>query len=204
MKKQLFIIGGALAILFTACTKDDTTGIQLQAHDQNRMMDTMHAMMDRMEAMTMTNDPEIDFTEMMMMHHQGAISMANVELQSGKNDSLKRTAQKIITEQQMEIQQFQTILSSVTVDNMDMEYMMEQMDGMKKMGKAIDVQLITGDTDNDFATLMIWHHQSAIDNASGYLHHGNNAQLKTMANNIIKAQTMEIGELSDWLKANRR
>ncbi len=89
----------------------------------------------------------------------------------------------------MEIQQFKTILATITVDNMDMEYMMEQMEGMKKMDKAIDVQLITGDIDNDFATLMIWHHQGAIDDASGYLHHGNNAQLKTIANNIIKAQT---------------
>ncbi len=62
----------------------------------------------------------------------------------------------------------------------------------------------TGDIDNDFATLMIVHHQGAMDNASAYLHHGNNAQLKTMANKIIKAQTIEIQELSDWLKANRR
>lgn len=206
MKKTVFVVGSAIAIMLTACTKSDNNDYNqyLQPHDANRMMDTMHAMMNRMEAMTMTNDPEIDFAEMMMMHHQGAISMANVEIQSGKNDSLKRTAQKIITEQEMEIQQFQVILSSISVDNMDMEYMMEQMDGMKKMGKAADVQLITGDIDNDFATLMIGHHQAAIDNASGYLHHGNNAQLKTMANNIIKAQTMEIGELSDWLKANRR
>lgn len=132
------------------------------------------------------------------------MNMANVQLQEGKNDSLKRTAQKIIRDQQMEIQQFQTILATLKKDNTDMEYTMEQMEGMKKMDKAIDVQLITGDIDNDFATLMIWHHQSAIDDASGYLHHGNNAQLKTIANNIIKVQTMEIQELSDWLIANRR
>ncbi len=164
----------------------------------------MHAIMNRMETMTMSNDPEIDFAKMMTMHHEGAINMANVELQAGSNDSLKRTAQKIITEQQMEIQQFQTILATLTVDNMDMEYMTEQMDGMKKMDASMDVQLITGNIDNDFATLMMLHHQAAIDYASGYLHHGNNAQLKTIANNIIKAQTMEIQELGAWLKANKR
>ena len=205
MKKNIFVLGSAVVMMLAACTKTNSNNNQyLQPHDANLMMDTMHAMMNRMEAMAMTNDPEIDFTKMMMMHHQGAISMANVELKSGSNDSLKRTATKIINEQQKEIAQFQTILASIKVDNMDMDYMMEQMDAMKKMDKAIDVQLITGNIDNDFATLMIWHHQSAIDNASGYLHHGNNAQLKTIANNIIKAQTMEIGELSDWLKANKR
>lgn len=75
---------------------------------------------------------------------------------------------------------------------------------MEKMGKVADMQVITGDIDNDFATLMMSHHQSASDNASAYLHDGNNAQLKTIANNIINAQTMEIGELADWLKVNKR
>lgn len=204
MKKTVFIIASVVVILFAACTKSNDNNQFLQAHDANRMMDTMHAMMSRMMAMKMTNDPEIDFSKMMVMHHQGAISMSNVELQSGTNDSLKRIAQKIVIEQQKEIMQFQSVLSTITVDNTDMEYMMEQMEGMTKMDKTADIQLISGNTDNDFATLMIIHHQGAIEDASGYLHHGNNAQLKTMANNIVKSQTMEIEELADWLKANKR
>ena len=205
MKKTIILLGSVLIIFFGACSKNSSNNNQyLQPHDANVMMDTMHAIMNRMEAMAMSHDPEIDFAKMMTMHHEGAISMANMELKTGKNDSLKRIAQKIIKEQQMEIQQFKTILASLTVDNMDMDYMMEQMAGMKKMDAAMDVQLVTGDTDNDFATLMMVHHQSAIDDASGYLHHGNNVQLKTIANNIIKSQTMEIQELGNWLKANRR
>lgn len=164
----------------------------------------MHAMMSRMEILPKTNDPEIDFARMMTLHHQGAINMSNVELRDGKNDSLKRTAQKIINEQQMEIQQFNTILAGISVDNSDPSFTMEQMDNMMKMGKVGDVQVITGDIDNDFATLMMGHHQAALDNASAYLHHGNNAQLKSMANNIIISQTIEIKELADWLKANKR
>lgn len=204
MKKTVFVLGSAVVIMFAACTKSNDNNQYLQAHDANRMMDTMHAMMNRMMAMSKTNDPEVDFTKMMMMHHQGAINMANVELQAGSNDSLKRTAQKIITEQQDEIQQFSTILTTLTVDNSDPDFTKEQMGNMTKGGKTADVQLITGNIENDFATLMIGHHQSAIDNASAYLHHGNNAQLKTMANKIVASQTMEIEELSDWLKANKR
>ncbi len=203
MKTKLLLIVATIAVAFAACTKD-STGIKLQAHDQNRMMDTMHAMMTRMMAMPKTNDPEIDFAKMMIMHHQGAINMANMELQSGTNDSLKRTAQKIITEQQAEIAQFNTILAGLSVDNSDPDFTMEQMDNMMKGGKVADEQIFTGDIDNDFATLMIVHHQGAIDNASAYLHHGNNAQLKTMATNIVKSQVMEIQEMSNWLLANRR
>ncbi len=203
MTNKILLFAAIVLVALSACKKDNN-GIELQSHDQNRMMDTMHAMMSRMEALPKTNDPEIDFAKMMIIHHQGAISMANVELQDGKNDSLKRTAQKIINEQQAEIMKFDSILASITEDNSDPVFTKEQMDNMMKGGKAADVQLITGDIDNDFATLMIVHHQGAIDNASAYLHHGNNAQLITMATNIVTTQVKEIGELADWLKANKR
>ncbi len=204
MKNSFLLFIAASVIFLTACSKNDNNGIQLQPHDQNRMMDSMHAMMNRMMAMPPTNDPEIDFVKMMIMHHQGAINMANVELQAGANDSLKRTAKKIITEQQAEIAQFNTILAGLAIDNSDPSFAIEQMNNMMKGGKVADEQIITGDIDNDFATLMIVHHQGAIDNASAYLHHGNNAQLKTMATNIVNSQVMEIQELGNWLIANRR
>ena len=202
MKKTLPLIAGLFALAFTACNKDD--GIEIANHDSNKMMTVMHTMMTQMESMTKTNDPEVDFAKMMVMHHQGAINMANLELQEGKSDTMKRTAQKIINEQQAEIQMFNTIIAGLAVDNSDPAFTMEQMDNMMKMGKVADAQLITDDIDNDFATLMMIHHQSAIDNASAYLHHGNNAQLKTMATNIVMSQNKEIDELADWLKANKR
>ncbi len=202
--RMLFLLSGlVVAITLVSCSKDDN-GIVLQDHDQNRMMDSMHAMMDRMQAAPKTNDPEIDFAKMMIMHHQGAIGMANVELEAGKNDSLKHIAQNIITEQQAEIQEMNNLLMNLTVDNSDPDFSMEQMNNMMKGGETADIQIITGDIDNDFATLMIVHHQGAIDNASAYLHHGNNSMLKTMATSMVTSQTKEIQELADWLKMNKR
>jgi uncharacterized protein (DUF305 family) len=204
MKKVIFSIAMiTFGLGFTACKKD-ADGIILQSHDDNRMMDSMHVMMDRMEAMTMTMDPEVDFSEMMIMHHEGALNMSRALVSAGKNDSLKRFAQKVITDQTAEIAVLKTIRMSLTVNNMDMDFMQEQMDNMEKTTKQTDVQIITGDIDNDYATLMIIHHQAAIQDASAYLHHGDNAQLKTIANNIITAQNKEIIELSNWLKANKR
>ena len=200
---KFIVVAFTLVLTFVACKKE-TNGIVLQAHDDNRMMDSMHTMMARMETMPMTMDPEVDFTEMMMMHHEGAINMSNALISFGANDSLKKFAQKVIVDQRVEITALMTIRMTLVVDNMDMGYMQEQMDNMEKSGKAADVQIITGDIDNDYATLMIIHHQSAIDDANGYLHHGNNTQLKNIASNIISAQNKEIIELSNWLKSNKR
>ncbi len=65
-----------------------------------RAMDTM----DRGMSVAPTGDPDTDFARMMIPHHQGAIDMAKVELQFGKNPVLRRLAQGIIVEQQQEIE----------------------------------------------------------------------------------------------------
>ena len=45
-----------------------------------------------------SGDPDRDFAAMMIPHHQGAVDMAKVELQFGKNPVLRRLAQGIIVE----------------------------------------------------------------------------------------------------------
>lgn len=106
--------------------------------------------------------------------------------------------------QQMEIQELTSILGTETANNSVPAFTMEQMDHMMKMDQMADVQFITGDLDNDFATLMIPHHNSAIENSEAYLVHGSNGSLKEIAMETIEAQKMEIKELSDWQKANKR
>ena len=108
----------------------------------------------------------------------------------------------MITAQQMEIQGLTTILNGQTVNNSVPAFTMELSDHMMKMDQVSDVQLITGDIDNDFATLMIQHHNSAIENSEAYLMYGNNTQLKALAQKMIDDQKKEIKELSDWLRNN--
>jgi uncharacterized protein (DUF305 family) len=45
-----------------------------------------------------------DFAALMVPHHQGAVDMARIELQYGKDPVLRRLAQAIIVEQLQEIQ----------------------------------------------------------------------------------------------------
>jgi uncharacterized protein (DUF305 family) len=71
------------------------------------------AMMQAMEHMhrdmsiVPSGDPDRDFAAMMIPHHQGAVDMAKVELQFGKNPVLRRLAQGIIVEQLQEIEVMQ-------------------------------------------------------------------------------------------------
>ena len=70
------------------------------------MMQAMESMHKDMNIVP-TGDPDRDFAAMMIPHHQGAIDMAKVELQFGKNPVLRRLAQGIIVEQLQEIEVMQ-------------------------------------------------------------------------------------------------
>ena len=63
---------------------------------------SMQSMMKAM-AVKPTGDPDLDFVNMMTPHHQGAIDMAKVELQYGKDPMLRKLAEDIVEAQETEI-----------------------------------------------------------------------------------------------------
>jgi uncharacterized protein (DUF305 family) len=194
----------ALLGFTTACSdEDDDDAVKIQAHDQNQMMTVMHEMMAEMQTMKMTQDPDIDYAEMMKMHHMGAIEMAELELRSGNNSEMKAMAQAIVDAQKKEITQLDSFLATSTPTTMNMEFHMQMMEGMERMGKQADLQIINGKIDQDFATLMIGHHQSATEMAQMQLLMGKNTQLKSLSSMIIEEQNKEITQFQTWLLANR-
>jgi uncharacterized protein (DUF305 family) len=70
-------------------------------------MDAMMKMHQSMTSMEMTGDPTHDFVMMMIPHHQSAIDMAQVLVKEPNADpEIKTMAEKIISDQQKEIDQF--------------------------------------------------------------------------------------------------
>jgi uncharacterized protein (DUF305 family) len=63
-------------------------------------IDAMHAPM--VQAVS-AQDADVAFTCAMIVHHQGAIAMANVELDQGKDKEVKKMARKMIEEQTKEV-----------------------------------------------------------------------------------------------------
>ena len=167
-------------------------------------MAIMHAMNDQMSAMEMTGDADHDFASVMVMHHQGAIDMANKELEKGNDETIQTVAQQIIDKQTAEKQELTMWLESHTPEpNADGHaFDAEMMEVMEKMKNWKDILALTGDADNDFAQLMIIHHQQATDNAHSILHHGHHEEIKSMARMMIEDQNKEITDLTAWLKTN--
>jgi Ca2+-binding EF-hand superfamily protein len=77
------------------------------------------------------------------------------------------------------------------------------MDAMQTMMAGMEAMEKTGEPGADFASMMIPHHQSAIDMAEAYLEHGDDPELTNLANEIIAAQQKEIEFLQNWLNERR-
>ncbi|MCQ0969129.1 DUF305 domain-containing protein (plasmid) [Paracoccus sp. TK19116] len=72
---------------------------------------------------------------------------------------------------------------------------------MEKMHEGMAIEL-SGDPDVDFARGMIAHHQGAIDMANVLLDHGDDPDMRALAEEIIAAQEAEIATMQAWLKVN--
>lgn len=71
---------------------------------------------------------------------------------------------------------------------------------MDRMGRAM-LAPITGDPDRDFATMMIPHHQGAIDMAEAELRFGHDLILRRLAQGLIVEQQQEIAVMHQALGA---
>ncbi len=67
------------------------------------LMRAMAAMNPSMMQGMMLQDADMAFACSMLAHHQGAIAMARVELEHGKDEEMKKMAQKMIDDQTREV-----------------------------------------------------------------------------------------------------
>ena len=73
-------------------------------------------------------------------------------------------------------------------------------EAMSVMHRDMHTAEYTGDADQDFVTMMIPHHQGAIDMAKALLLYGKNPQVRRLAQEIITDQQSEIQLMQLWLK----
>jgi uncharacterized protein (DUF305 family) len=76
---------------------------QTDDSDWSELIASMDKMHMAIGAVKRSGNSDVDFVRLMVPHHQAAIDMAKTQLLYGKDSQMRRLAQEIITDQQLEI-----------------------------------------------------------------------------------------------------
>ena len=205
--KNLILLTFIFPFVLISCSKNEddannnTTPTTFDNHS-SVLMQRMHSMSDSMAMMHMTGDPDYDFAMMMKMHHMAAIDMATQELANGNDSVIKNLSQMMKDAQMMEVQVLDSFTNAHTPIPIMTDFGMKAEHAMHVMDNNADAQNLNGDSDHDFAHLMLPHHQSAMEMAMAIKQTGQNQMIKDMAQEMIEMQQMEINTLQIWLNSN--
>lgn len=174
----------------------------MNGHDMSKMDDEMKSSPDA------DKQPyDLQFIDTMIVHHQGAVKMAQMVLGKTQRPELKTFAQKIIDDQTKEIEQLKKwrdewYAGKPPAINMAMPGMTNE--GMKMMNsdhvKKMD-EMEPAHFDDHFLNMMTPHHQGAIDMAKEALQKAEHPEIKDLANRIIATQSAEIKQMQAWKTA---
>lgn len=81
----------------------DMKAMGADASESSKAFAEVNMKMHKDMTMEFTGNPDVDFAKGMIPHHQGAIDMAKVVLQYGKDPEMKKLAEDIIKAQDTEI-----------------------------------------------------------------------------------------------------
>lgn len=196
----------ALSLILTACGSSGASSSASSASPSNSStgasapVDVQH------------NAADVSFAQQMIVHHQGAIQMAQMATAKASTQQVKDLAQRIETAQGPEIQEMtswlkawgQPVAAGAAMSGMDTGGMSTSSASMGSMGQQEMDQLnaATGKNfDRMFLQMMTAHHQGAIAMAKTEQADGSNPQAKARAGSIETSQTAEVTEMGQMLQS---
>ena len=149
------------------------------------------------------NDADVTFATDMIPHHRQAVEMATLAETRAESQDVKDLAAQIVDAQGPEIDKMSSWLTEwgqpvpEDMSGMDMSGSMPGMmssDDMDNLANASGAEF-----DQMFLTMMIAHHQGAIEMAKTEQSDGQNADAIALAGQIEQAQTTEISTMQGLL-----
>lgn len=150
---------------------------------------------------------DLRFIDGMILHHQGAINMAESVLENSSREEMKELANAIIAAQQQEITQMQEWRQAWYPDadpspmmyHAEMNHMMPMTpDAQAAMMMNVDLGSADDEFDLRFLNAMIPHHEGALVMAERVLENSDRPELQELAQTILTSQQQEIEQMQQW------
>jgi len=189
-------LAAALTLTLAGCANDQTSGPAVASSSATA------------EATATHNDADAAFAQMMIVHHEGALEMAELAQSAAQSPDVVALAERISAAQGPEIDLMTGWLEAWGEPGPDamghggMDHGGMDMDGMAQAGAMGALEQLSGqEFDRRFLELMTAHHEGAIEMAESEIEHGANPDALALARTLIDAQTAEIAEMANLLAA---
>lgn len=149
---------------------------------------------------------DVEFAQGMLAHHEQAIEMSEIAADPnvGASAAVVEFAKRIRAAQEPEVEQMTAWLTTagepLTMDMSDGHDMSAMPGMMDSMQMDMLASAKGAAFDDMWVEMMIEHHEGAVVQAKELLTKGSSAELKALANEIIRVQQAEITELRELLK----
>jgi uncharacterized protein (DUF305 family) len=152
---------------------------------------------------------DLRFIDGMILHHQGAVVMAQEAQQKSTRPEIKKLAADIITAQQEEISKmkawrtawYTNVAATPMGYSSTMGHMMPMsQEQINSMIMSSDLGAADNQFDLRFINGMIPHHEGALVMAKDALAKSNRPEIKQLAEAILASQTGEIDQMKKWRK----
>lgn len=192
MRFKWFLL--VIALMITACGSTANTPAPSDAETSDDGASTLHEMPDH-SAHAMGDDGPYDarFIDSMLIHHRGAVEMAQEALEKAEREELKIMAQGIIDAQNAEIEQMR-------------KWREEWYPGegiSAGIGMDMGAMVVPDDPslpyDVRWSEAMIEHHLGAVAMAKDALEKSSREEIKQLARTIIETQEAEIAQMRVWI-----
>lgn len=152
---------------------------------------------------------DLRFIDAMVLHHEGAVVMAEVALEHSQRPEIRQLAEAIIAAQAVEIGQMQQWRQDwyPTASPEPVMYhaaMNHDMAMSEEMAAAMRMDMDLGGADDEFdlrfLEAMIPHHEGALVMAEEAQAKSSRAEMQTLAETILTSQQAEIDQMQQWRK----
>ena len=179
MRKLLLLC--SVLILTAGCTNTANEGSKPSASESSYSADKW-------------NSTDEMFVQMMIPHHEQAVTMSGLALKNTDNQDLLKLASDIASAQSLEITQMQSWLRDWKSSPMSHMHMGD--DGMLSPSEIQQLKIsLNHNFDQLFLSGMIRHHQGAVEIAKDELASGVNANARHLAESVVKTQNAEIKKM---------
>jgi len=198
LSRRIAIVVAALlaAVILTACSTDSDDAMTSDSQAQETTS------MSGETAPDSGREDDVMFAQMMIPHHEQAVEMANMALDPDASSSVevRELAVDIKAAQDPEIETMRAWLEAWGAPQ-EAPSAMNHDSGMMSQGDMGTLASAEGaEFDQMWLTMMIEHHEGAIIMAQDVLATTDNAEVATMAEDIVAAQEAEIATMQALLE----